>query len=175
MKMKKLQIGKVRRWMLLLLMLPLVAGKAWAENNRSVPTGAVNGLFSVSANKKVYFSKGNLQYQASTNTWRFAENQWDRIGTGNSNISSSNTGWIDLFGWGTSGYNHGATCYQPWSTSTTCSNYYAYGSSTNHLYNSTGKADWGYNAILNGGNQEKQWRTLTGGDNGEWEYLLNIT
>ncbi len=160
--------------MLLLLMLPLMAGKAWAENNRSVPTGAVNGLFSVSANKKVYFSKGNLQYQASTNTWRFAENQWDRIGTGNSNISSSNTGWIDLFGWGTSGYNHGATCYQPWSTSTTCSNYYAYGSSTNHLYNSTGKADWGYNAILNGGNQEKQWRTLTGGDNGEWEYLLNI-
>lgn len=32
------------------------------------PTGATNGLFSVSNTKQVYFSKGNLQYQASTNT-----------------------------------------------------------------------------------------------------------
>lgn len=45
-----------------------------------VPEGALNGLFSVSATKKVYFSKGNLQYQASTNTWRFATNQWDFVG-----------------------------------------------------------------------------------------------
>lgn len=97
--------------MLLLLMLPLMVGRAYAEDNRSVPMGAVDGLFSVSATKKVYFSKGNLQYQASTNTWRFATNQWDRIGSGNSSISSSYSGWIDLFGWGTSGYNHGATCY----------------------------------------------------------------
>lgn len=37
--------------------------------------GALSGLFSVSADKQVYFSKGDLQYQASTDTWRFAENQ----------------------------------------------------------------------------------------------------
>ena len=72
--------------------------------------------------KQVYFSQGNLQYQASTNTWRFAENQYDAIGEGISNISSTNEGWIDLFGWGTSGYDNTANDpfainYQPWSTS----------------------------------------------------------
>ena len=56
---------------------------------------------SVSATKKVRFSQGNLQYQASTQTWRFAENQYDMIGSDNSNISASYNGWIDLFGWGT--------------------------------------------------------------------------
>ena len=58
-------------------------------------------MFSVSAIQKVHFAQGNLQYQASTNTWRFAENQWDYIGDANKGISSSYTGWIDLFGWGT--------------------------------------------------------------------------
>ena len=42
--------------------------------------GYINGLYSVTPNTQVCFSKGNLQYQASTNTWRFAENQWDIIG-----------------------------------------------------------------------------------------------
>ena len=75
-----------------------------------------------SEGKQVYFSQGNLQYQASTNTWRFAENQYDAIGNDNSNISSTNEGWIDLFGWGTSGYNNTANDpfainYKPWATS----------------------------------------------------------
>ncbi|MBO4585019.1 MAG: hypothetical protein J5675_00245, partial [Bacteroidales bacterium] len=47
----------------------------------SAPTGAVNGVFTVNKDGgTVYFSKGNLQYQASTKTWRFAENQWDYVG-----------------------------------------------------------------------------------------------
>ena len=132
--------------------------------------GALNGSFSVSSNTQIHFSQGNLQYKASTNTWRFAENQYDYIGDANSNISSSYSNYIDLFGWGTSGYNHGATCYQPWSTSTSSSDYYAYGSATYNLFDQTGKADWGYNAISNGGNQENSgWRTLT---LEEWKYLL---
>ena len=122
-------------------------------NGGSAPTGAINGKFTInSSGGKVYFSKGNLQYKASTNTWQFAANQYDYIGNANSNISSSYSGWIDLFGWGTSGYNHGANCYQPWSTSQTDSDYYAYGQYTYDLYDQTGKADWGYNAISNGGN-----------------------
>ena len=48
--------------------------------NIPAPTGAINGLFSVSPSKQVYFSQGNLQYQASTNTWRFAEHQYDYVG-----------------------------------------------------------------------------------------------
>ena len=135
-----------------------------------VPTGAINGLFTINSNgDKVYFSQGNLQYQASTNTWRFATSQYERIGGNNSNISPTYSGWIDLFGWGTSGYNHGANCYQPWSTSTEYSDYYAYGSNTNNLYDQNRKADWSYNSILNGGNQENLWRTLT---YQEWWYLL---
>ena len=130
-------------------------------NTNVVPTGAVDGLFSVSETQQVYFAQGNLQYQASTNTWRFAENQWDYIGADNTNISEYYDSWIDLFGWGTSGYNHGAVCYQPWSISTESGNYFAYGSSTYNLNDSTGMADWGYNAVINGGNQECQWRTLT--------------
>lgn len=60
-----------------------------------------NGKFSVSPTQQVYFSKGNLQYQASTKTWRFAKHQWDFIGSSNKNISPDYEGWIDLFGWGT--------------------------------------------------------------------------
>ena len=134
------------------------------------PEGVINSLFSINANgDQVYFSQGNLQYQASTNTWRFAENQWDYVGDGNANVSSTYNGWIDLFNWGTSGYNHGANCYQPWSTSVNSSDYYAYGISTCSLNDSTGMADWGYNAISNGGNQENQWYVLS---YDEWNYVL---
>lgn len=133
-----------------------------------VMDGAVKGLFSVSENDKVYFSKGNLQYQASSNTWRFAENQWDCVGNGNSNISSSYSGWIDLFGWATSGYYYDGTCHYPWTCSPT-GNYVAYGNHYANLDDETGQADWGYNAISNGGNRIGQWRTLS---EDEWEYLV---
>ena len=137
----------------------------------NVPEGAIDGLFTVNADgDQVYFSQGNLQYQASTNSWRFATNQWDYVGEDNSNISDTYSGWIDLFGWGTSGYNHGAICYQPWSTSEIFSDYYAYGNWEYDLYEETGQADWGYNAIINGNNTENIWRTLT---RNEWYYLFN--
>ena len=41
------------------------------------------GVFSVSDSTKVTFSFGNLQYTQSTNTWSFAENQYDYIGFDN--------------------------------------------------------------------------------------------
>lgn len=53
--------------------------------------GALPGEFSVSANKKVKFSKGNLQYLNST--WQFTENQWDR--------PNNNKTGRDVFAWGT--------------------------------------------------------------------------
>lgn len=153
----------------------------------NTPEGAINGLFTINANgDQVYFSQGNLQYQASTDTWRFAENQWDYVGgdwlgviygnvfvngvhCANNMISPTYDGWIDLFCWGTSGYNHGAVCYQPWSTSEENSDYYAYGNPTCNLNDQTGQADWGYNAISNGGNTENSWRTLA---IDEWHYIL---
>ena len=136
----------------------------------NVTEGFVNGVFSLGENTTVLFSKGNLQYQATTNTWQFAEHQYDYVGSDNSSISQTNSGWIDLFGWGTSGYDHGANCYQPWSTSQTSRDFFAYGSDTYNLYDRTGQADWGYNAISNGGNHEYSgWRTPTVE---EWVYLF---
>ncbi len=140
----------------------------------SAPQGAINGLFSVSATKQVWFSRGNLQYigSASTPYWKFAENQWDYLGTTTGQNSTSQNVDRDLFGWGTSGYSHGAVCYQPWSTSSNYNEYYAYGDYSYDLYDQTGQADWGYNAISNGGNTTNTWRTLTGGSNGEWRYIF---
>ena len=156
---------------LLIALLMGFLGKTCLLAQNTNPEGTIQGLFSVSDNNYVCFSQGNLQYQASTNTWRFAQNQWQYIGNGNASISETYSGWIDLFGWGTSGYNHGATCFQPWSTSESNGSYYAYGNDTCNLYDQTGQADWGYNAISNGGNQENiGWRTLT---DEEWKYVFN--
>lgn len=138
-------------------------------NDPLVPEGALKGLFSVSESQQVRFSQGNLQYQAFTNTWRFAENQTDCIGEGNANIGENYDGWIDLFGWATSGFNHGAVCYQPWSSSQDPHDYCAYGNPGDNLYSQSGQADWGYNAIGNGGNQNGLWRTLS---RQEWTHLL---
>ncbi len=134
------------------------------------PTGAINGVFSVSANQRVYFSQGNLQYKASSGSWRFATNQYDYIGNANSNISSSYSGWIDLFGWGTSGWNCGNTYYHPWDSNNSDGSLYG----PHGQYNLTGSyanSDWGrYNAISNGGNMSNAWRTLT---QNEWDYMFN--
>lgn len=132
--------------------------------------GASLALFQISPSKRVRFSRGNLQYQASTGIWRFAEHQYDYIDYGNQNISSNYDDWIDLFGWGTSGWNSGAIAYQPWSTSTNCADYYPGGDWTKNLAGDYIKADWGrYNAIINGGNIKNKWRTLK---SYEWKYLL---
>ena len=155
----------------------LAAGKIY---NVTRAVGALAGKFSVSSTKQVYFSKGNLQYQASTGTWRFAEHQYDFIGGGNF-LSESNTDWIDLYRWGTSGidYTGHATLYRPWEWAYYSQYFNPYGSLTTNLYDgageNAGKADWGYNAISNGGNtQNSGWRTLKNNttDN-EWQYIFN--
>lgn len=147
----------------------LEANFCYSGGGNTIPDGIIEGKFSVSTTQKVYFSQGNLQYKASTNTWRFAENQYDCVGIANNNISQYYNDWIDLFGWGTSGFPHGATCYLPYSTSQRYYDYYVYGSSSYNLYDQTGLGDWGANPISNGGNQACIWRTLS---KNEWVYLL---
>ena len=105
------------------------------------------GLFSVSADKQVVFSPGNLQYHPKNNEWRFAENQTDYIGDANSNIAADYDGWIDLFGWGTG--------YAPTKSSTLHSDYSTF-------------VDWGTNQI--GADAPNTWRTLT---SDEWVYLFD--
>ena len=131
-------------------------------NAPKVETGI--GVFSVGEGKTVTFSKGNLQYTQSTNTWSFASTQWEVIGTdnviGGSVYSDPKYGdgkeggtaladKVDLFGWSTSATNFGV------STST-----------DNPVYSGS-FVDWGTNKI--GNDAPDTWRTLT---RNEWKYLL---
>ena len=143
------------------------------------------GPFSVGEGRQVMFAPGNLQFNAAQGThqcadgttqkgtWRFAEHQWDYVGDAsngnvyhngtkcnNGLISETYDGWIDLFGWGTSGWNSGAVAYQPWSTSKSDSDYYPGGNENNDLMAEYAYADWGvYNQI--GSDASNSWRTLT--------------
>jgi len=133
----------------------------------SVGEGTLNGVFVIGGNE-VRFSKGLLQYNPSIDMWRFAEEQYDFIGKNNTNISENYNGWIDLFGWGTSGWNNRNTYYRPCDYQTGVENQgYGYGptNGTNYSMDFTGhyaNSDWGvFNGISNGGNSARQWRTLT--------------
>lgn len=144
------------------------------NGNVTAPVGALDGLFTVnSAGDKVFFSKGNLQYDKTAGEWSFMEHQYDVAESYAQEVGEdyADQNLVSLFCWGTSGYDHGAECYQPWSTLTNTSAYYVYGHSNYNLFDETGKADWGYNAISNGGNITNKWRTPTGE---EWEYVFNI-
>lgn len=102
---------------------------------------------------------GNLQYQPSSGTWKFAEQQYNAIGRKNASYTS--TCWIDMFYWATSGW-----IYQLYEIV----RYYDEVTS-NELIGDYANADWGiYNAIVNGGNKIGIWRTLT---SKEWDYLIN--
>ncbi len=120
-----------------------VVSCTWCAVYGQTPQGAIHGLFSISADKQVYFSQGNL-VKNTDGTWSFAEHQYDDG---------------DLFTWASSGYDgpeigtHNIA-YGDWDgEGSTYANY-----------------DWGvYNPIANGGNTPGLWRTLT---RGEWDYLL---
>ena len=133
--------------------------------------GASNALYSVAPGKQVRFSRGNLRYNPALNVWGFAENQYDFVGKDNKYISETYNNWIDLFGWGTSGWESGAVTYQPWASDEVDTHYWVGGYYANGLFGETEQADWGvYNAIANGGNLAGLWRTMR---IGEWEYLLD--
>lgn len=136
------------------------------------PLGCLWGLFSVGEGRQVWFSQGNLMYKASANSWGFAESQYEFVGADNTHIAENYSGWIDLFGWGTSGFDHGAVCWQPWSNLLDNPSYYAYGSQDYNLYDQDGRADWGYGVVMEDGEElTHPWRTLT---LEEWNYLLHI-
>ena len=119
--------------------------------------------FTVAEGKQITFSGGNLQYTQSTQTWAFAEHQYDMLGTDNVDGGSKSydatygydkTGSaladkIDLFGWS------GSTGSAKWGIGT---------SADNSDY-SGDFVDWGTN-IGDG----STWYTLTAD---EWDYLLD--
>ena len=140
----------------------LTAGHLYPVNlSMSIVEGALSGLFSVSASKKVYFSKGNLMADfnspGNSYTWSFANNQWGCVGDHaannaiNGNGSVSTAGSVDLFGW------------------STISTAYGIHNSTNNTDYHGNSRDWGTNAITNGGNEANLWSTMS---RYEWEYLI---
>lgn len=148
----------------------------------------VGFLFSVGSTKKVIISQGNLQYQASSQTWQFASNQYGYVGDAAGNNTSvddreSQSAWIDLFGWGTSGWDNGNRFCEPYNAgynSVSSTMGYGYGPTdgSNYTYSLTGttysESDWGvHNSISNGGNVSGQWRTLTAGLGSEVDTLFS--
>ena len=139
------------------------------------PEGALNGLFTVNSDgRQVRFSTGNLVFGKTTGNWNFYTVQTATFSTNNrsvgENYSDDAVSVIEHYGWGSTGFNHGAVNYSQWMTGNTNSCYYAYGDVNKNLCDESGMAEWGYNAIENGGNAYKQWRTLTAD---EFEYLIN--
>ena len=127
----------------------------------------VQPLFSVAEGHQVLFSPGNLQFctlgshataeGTASGTFRFAEHQYDYLGQDNALVSDTNSGWIDLLTWGSSGW-HVSPC------SDKDGDY-----DIESLCGSEAYADWGvYNAI--GDDAPGTWRTLT---RDEWDYLVN--
>ena len=124
-------------------------------------TEDTKGRFSVGANRWVVFAHGNLQYNAGTSTFRFAPEQYDIIGDGNSHVAYNYSGWIDLMGWGTSGYQGS----NPWLSSTVEADY---GPTSGNI--ATTHYDWGVHNAIDKAGAAGTWRTLT---SSEWDYLLN--
>lgn len=100
----------------------------------TAPTGAINGLFSVSSTQQVYFSKGNLAYLSG---YTFNSPQWAYFG------NNTSSGWRDLFGWGT-GNN-------PTATSGNYSHFYDWGDysisnggNSSYLWRTLSVSEWQY-------------------------------
>ena len=148
----------------------------------------------------ISFAPGNLQYQHSTGTFRFASIQAETIGHGGGNSwSITNIGdqWMDVFCWGTSGYDN--TANDPYAVRFSPAsrvpqnnehsagiineehNYWGCGPSYNmpgiepSLVGTSANYDWGvYNAIYNPRTNTIDpagtWRTLTAE---EMDYIIN--
>jgi hypothetical protein len=107
--------------------------------------------FSVSADKQVVFSMGNLQHHPKNGEWRFAANQYDYLSGANANLAADYDGWVDMFRWST---DNPAALWGV-SASTTKSDYLG------------NFVDWGNNLI--GSDTANTWYTLTAD---EWQYVF---
>ncbi|MBQ9474309.1 MAG: leucine-rich repeat protein [Bacteroidales bacterium] len=148
------------------------------KSSTTPPVGASRGKFSVGSSLQVTFATGNLQYRASSGEWRIAPEQYEVTTYNNRNIGPSYSGWIDLFGWGTSGWNNGNTYYRPYdyASNSNAATGYGYGPVDGSSYQADlrgrfADADWcWHNAIATAGGEAGVWRTLTAA---EWRYVTS--
>ena len=129
-----------------------------------VPQDALSGVFSVSGNKKVRFSKGNLWYgkvgDASEATFNFEANQYDVPPLTSDNETESHIGHFYWSKYAT--------------VANSLLNYTDSGASATDVFftnDSENQAKPHIEFTVNG--QTGFWRVLSGGTNGEWKYLIN--
>lgn len=130
--------------------------------------------FTVNSNGDcVAFAPGNLQYRAFDGKWRFAEHQYDIIRSGLGNTTPTNQRatqehWIDLFNYGSTGYENGQVAYQPWNSDTNQNNFY-----NGDTIGTSADFSYPYNQ-----QEGTNFRTLTGGttttSQGEWYYIIKV-
>ena len=167
----------------------------------SVEGPYIDAEYTAGSDKKIKFSRGNLQYLGTgtsgmeTPRWRIADHQYDVMGNGsNGNVTISgydkyNTGTgyntvadddykaaRDLFGWGTSGWNNGNYFYQPYNTSNSTSSPYT--SSVGYGYGPTDGSTYtysltGYYANADWGvyNKQSNHNKIEGGGDHAWRVL----
>ena len=144
-------------------MIPTIVENGYLTAGIDVSVANALSGFTVASGTVRFFAPGNLQYIGSATTpyWKFADNQYDILGTTTGQNSASATVDRDLFGWGTSGYNG----KNPWMTSTTETDYGPSG--TTNLTDENADYDWGvYNSssITNG--YGRSWHVSS------WGYVL---
>ncbi len=140
-----------------------VTNANWESTEADIPDGALKGVFSVSATKKIHFSRGNLycsRTSSETNdwTWHFYDKQYkfNSIPTTDQNRTAQNTDTeIDLFNWG---YD-AVKSVDPTGTDHV-------GARTTQYETFAKNEDWGY--VF--GAESSVWRTLT---TAEWQYLFS--
>lgn len=166
----------------------VTAGCAWTDED-GMPSNYTPKPFSVGGGKKVFFSQGNLEYRASTNEWIIPDHQWEgienhsdaglyrnrtvagRLYCSNDDISITNENLIDLFSWGTSGWNSGANRFMPYENGCygkldLITDFTPGGDMNNDLTGDYAQADWG-SAVSD---DNHKYRTLT---KDEWDFVLN--
>ena len=140
----------MRKLKLFSLFAALVCAATMWATQPGTEDGKMPALFTINEyGDQVQFSQGNLQYigSAATPYWKFADNQYDTIGT--SQATDAVNVDRDLFGWG--------AVSEPWKTVWDNSQY--------------SWDDWGALPISNGGGSSNMgWRVLTPD---EWYYLNN--
>jgi hypothetical protein len=165
----------------------LERSKIYNSSINATAFGPLAPVVSVTASSKVAFAPGNLRYVANNGTWQFARQQYVKVGNARGNTTNSGrdtqSDTIDLFAWGTSGWDNGNAHYLPYELDHAgygSSDGYGYGPTdgSSYEYDLTGSyadADWGvHNAIYNprtaATDPAGTWHTPT---KEEWVYLIN--
>ena len=148
-----------------------VTNANWESTEADIPDGALKGVFSVSADKQVYFSQGNLYAKKDNNgmwNWGFyaKQYQYNSLSTSNPRTAQNTDTEIDLFTWG---YSE-STSLSPTGTDYVTGHPNDGDKLDYEKVSSAGGDDWGVAYCESNNITVGTWRTLT---TAEWQYLFN--